>query len=105
MSEKTKAALPFSTQNPDGSVAVKLKEPITFGEELIETLTFIKPKAKHMKNLNIKDMKMSDMLALMSVLSGQFPQALDELGMHDLIFCSGVLEGFLPNMSGDGKMA
>lgn len=105
MSEKTKAVLPQSLKNADGSVTVKLKEPITFGEELIEELRFIKPKAKHIKNLNLKEMKMADMIALMGVLSGQFPQALDELGMHDLIFCSGVIESFLPDMIEGGKMA
>lgn len=104
MNEKTKAVLPLSIENADGSITVKLKEPISFGDERIEELKFIKPKAKHIKSLNLKDMKMSDVLGLMSVLSGQFPQALDELGMHDVTFCTAVIERFFLDTAAGGRM-
>lgn len=97
-----KLVLPASIENADGSVSVQLAEPIIFGEEKIEVLKLQKPKAKHLKNLNLKEMKMGDFMALIAVLAGQFPQVIDEMGMKDLIFCTEVIGNFLDGSATSG---
>lgn len=92
---ETKAELPHSLSNADGSVTVKLSEPIQFGEETIESLRIKRPKVKHIKKLKMKDLSAEDMLVLISAVSGQFPQALDEMSIRDFTFCAEVIGDFL----------
>lgn len=103
MSEKTKMVLPSSVTNPDGSVTVKLKHRIQFGEEIIEELKFVRPKAKHLKGLDLKAMTSDSMITLMSKITAQFPQALDELDLSDFVFCTEVIESFLDSSAKGGK--
>lgn len=67
-------------------ITIKLEEPIHWGkEEVIEEITLQVPKAKHVKDMNLKDINVSDILKLTSKLSQVSITALDELGMADLM--------------------
>lgn len=100
--EKPRAQI--GVTNEDGSVTVKLFMPIQYGkEELITEIRLIRPKAKHLKNIRLKDMGFGDIMNLLSKLSGHAPSVLDELDMVDFNQLGGVIEGFLDNSGTSGK--
>jgi len=101
---KTKAKLPHRKANPDGSVTLLLLEPIIYGEEeKLEQLDFIKPKAKHIKKMNLDDKSIEGILLIAGKLCGQPPSVLDELGMHDLMEIGEVIDSFLPDTAKGGN--
>jgi len=66
-------------------LVIKLIEPIEWGEgNVVKELSFIKPKAKHMRNLNIQNMKMGDMIDLIAILSNEPSSMIDQLSIPDL---------------------
>lgn len=68
------------------AITIKLVEPIKWGkEEEIEEIVLQVPKAKHVKDMNLKDPNVNDILKLTSKLSQISLSALDELGMEDLM--------------------
>lgn len=68
------------------AITIKLVEPIQWGkEEAIDEITLQVPKAKHVKDMNLKDPNVNDILKLTSKLSQVSLSALDELGMEDLM--------------------
>lgn len=67
-----------------GPITIKLSEPIEWGSEAITEITLQRPRAKHIKNISTKDVKIADMLAIASKLSGVSASALDELSMDDM---------------------
>ncbi len=100
----TKVELPCKLQNEDGSVTVKLAEPIRFGdEELISSLKIRAPKYKDIKKMKLSNLSMEDMGALISKLSGVVPSALEEMGVRDFVFCSEVVGDFLGGLETTGK--
>lgn len=88
---------------PDGSVKISLVEPIIYGSNKYEHLILKKPKAKHLKNIKMKDMDMSTILGLASTLSAEAPSVIDELGMEDLGEVMGVVTDFLEGLAKTGK--
>lgn len=101
MSE-TKSKQPRVLENEDGSKTVKLIDPIDFGEERFESLTFRKPKAKHLKKIKLNEVGLEDILGLAGKLSGQTPMVMDELSVPDLSAVVGVIEDFLESMERAG---
>ncbi len=85
----------------NGSVTLKLKEPIPFGSETISELVIRKPKAKDMRRMPAKPC-MGDILDLLGALAGQPKVVIDELGMEDMTAASEVVEGFMPGGRGTG---
>lgn len=79
MSEEVKNKAPAK-----GPMTVKLFEPIEHGSETITELVLKRPKAKHVKGLNLKDMRIADILQVASKLSGTSMSALDELSTEDM---------------------
>lgn len=68
------------------AITIKLVEPIQWGkEEAILELILQVPRAKHVKDMNLKDPNVNDILKLTSKLSQVSLSALDELGMEDLM--------------------
>lgn len=92
----SKQKLPCSIQNEDGSVTVQLKEPFKYGETQFTELKFKKPKAKHLKGLDINRMSMDDILLLGANLSGEPSPVIGELGMADTFHIVEVIGDFLP---------
>ena len=95
-----KEKLPQVIKNDDGTVSVRLEEPIAHGDDiLIEMLTLKKPKAKHIKHMKMDAsvLAIDDMLKLGGKLAMQPPSVMDELGMNDLMAVVGVVEDFLPD--------
>jgi hypothetical protein len=74
---------------------VKLKEPIRFGEQIVDELAIRKPKAKDFRAFPMNP-TMGDVLDLVGRLSGQPKQVIDELGFEDLAEVSKIVEGFIP---------
>ncbi len=62
---------------------VKLGDPIQFGSEKIEALTFRKAKAKDFRDMPLNP-KVGDMLDIASKLSGQPPSVIDMLSPADM---------------------
>ncbi len=79
----------------NGSVTVKLVEPIQFGSETISELVVRKPKAKDFRRMPGKP-GMGDMLDLLGALTGQPKAVIDELCLADMTAATGVLEVFMP---------
>lgn len=100
---EAKKKLPSRVLNADGSETLYLREPLTFGEESIDHLIIKKPKAKHLKGVDLNKMGIDTTLAVLSKLTGQFPQALEELGMADLGAATEVVKDFLADLLQDGK--
>jgi len=99
----SKSKKPFSTTNADGSITVHLKEILTLGDETLGELTLAKPKAKHLKGVNISNMRADELIQLASKLSAHPPAMIGELGMQDFVFVSGVIGDFLGGGGEDGK--
>jgi hypothetical protein len=78
-----------------GRTTVKLKEPIRFGEQVVDELALRKPKAKDFRSFP-ENPTMGDVLDLVGRLSGQPKQVIDELGVEDLAEVSKLVEGFIP---------
>lgn len=101
--KETKAKLPLVVNNADGTVTVRLKEPARFGDDVAVELVLSKPKAKHLKGLNLKEMKADELILLAAKLSGQFPQLIEDLGMDDFLCVAGVVGDFLGGGATVGK--
>lgn len=77
-------------------VVVTLKNPITFGDEIIESLTFKGPlKAKHMKGIPLK-MTYDDIFTIASRLCAHPPSVIVEVAGEDLTKVLSVVTDFLP---------
>lgn len=84
------------------SKVVTLKQPITFGQDIITSLTIRPPKAKDFRKLPM-DPKFGDILDLVSRLTAQPPAVIDELGADDLVEVAAIVEGFMPLGLGTGE--
>lgn len=93
--KETKAKLPLILHNQDGSVTVKFREPIPFGEETFSEIKLRKPKAKDLKGMKLRDLQVGDILNIASRLCGESPAVLDEMGMADAQAVLGVVSDFL----------
>lgn len=94
---------PAVLENEDGSKTIRLVEPVKHGQEMLEQITFKKPKAKHLKDLNLQNIKFDDFLKLGGAISGNPPSVMGELGMEDAFAMVEVISDFLPNSARDGK--
>lgn len=73
-----------------------LKEPVTVGSETVTELKFKKPKAKHLKALRLGNADMSDMLTIVSRLTGQPSTVVEELSWEDALEAVAFVGKFLP---------
>ena len=80
-----------------------LKEPIVFGSETINQITLQKPKAKHLKGLNLQNLKFDDFLVIISNLSDMPTSQVEEMGLEDTFDLVDVVTGFLDNGQGTGN--
>lgn len=64
-------------------VTVVLKEPITFGTELVSELRLRRPRAKDFRRLPMAP-SIGDMLDLSGALANQPKAVIDELGVEDM---------------------
>lgn len=103
MTKETKQKLPARIEQSDGSVKLKLKEPVRFGEEQIPELIIKKPKAKHLRKIKLQDMDFDELLKLAAVLTGQPDPVLDELCWDDAFELVEVVGDFLPDSAKDGN--
>lgn len=101
----SKAELPMRVSNEDGTVTVKLKEPVSRkgADENIEELRLKKPKARHIKHLNFDNITFEDLLMVGSKVSGEPMSVIDELCIEDTMEVVGVIGDFLPSMEKTGK--
>ncbi len=74
---------PSQSASVKGPITVKLFEPIQWGSEVISEITLSRPRAKHIKNLDTKNIKVADLLSIASKISGVSSAALDELSTDD----------------------
>lgn len=82
---ETEIIHPYKDKDGNTKLLIKLIHPIEYGEgEVYKEFTFKKPKAKHMRNLNITNMKMGDMIDLIATLSDEPPSLIGELEIPDL---------------------
>lgn len=85
------------------AVEVKLKEPIKWGSEIITEIKLQTPKAKHVKDMDLKNVGVNEILKLTSKLSQISLSALDELGMEDLFSVTEAVGNLLGNGQGTGS--
>ncbi len=64
-------------------VVLSLQHPVELGSEVIYELKIQRPKAKHFERFNMGDPQFTDMLELLSQLSGQAPSTIRELDWDD----------------------
>lgn len=96
--KKVNKGLPYSLEQPDGSVELHLKERIVWGESSFDRLTFIKPKAKHIKKMDLQKVNLGDIMDLGARLAKEEDVStamLDELCIEDLMKMAEVISGFL----------
>lgn len=86
-------------------IEVKLREPIQFGSETISAMTLQKPKAKHLRGMNLTDMKMDDFLNLIGKLSGLTDSQVGEMALDDLYEVIEVVTPFLGGTQETGAIA
>lgn len=99
-----KMQLPARVEQPDGSVVVKLSEPVQFGsEELIEEIKIKKPKAKHLRNIKLEELGFGELLDIAGAVSGNLPKVMDELCWNDAFMIVEVIGDFLPDSERTGK--
>lgn len=73
----------------------KLKYPIDLDGTKIERLEFVRPKGKHLKGIDLMNMKMDDMLKLSAKITGQLPRVYDEMDMTDVMAVLEIVGDFL----------
>lgn len=87
--------LPRRVANDDGTVTVHLKHPIEALGEKRSTLTFKRPKAKHLRPMTASEaMPVGELLDLASRISGELPDVIDELEGQDLVLVLEVVGDF-----------
>jgi hypothetical protein len=64
-------------------IVVTLQHPVEIGSETIYELKIQRPKAKHFERFNMGDPQFTDMLELLSQLTGQAPSTIRELDWDD----------------------
>jgi hypothetical protein len=79
----------------DDRVTVKLKEPVTFGSEVVAELHLRRPRAKDFRRFPMQP-TIGDVLDLVGVLAGQPKPVIDELGVADLSAVMGIVGDFVP---------
>lgn len=90
------------------AATLKLQYPITWGDEVIETLEFRRMKAKDMRKLPDDDGGKT--IILISRLTGHPPSVIDEMDAIDLAGAGEIVAVFLPkspetgNRSSDGSL-
>lgn len=75
-------------------VTITLKNPIKFGNEMIEKINLQEIKAKHLRGLPMEP-KMSDLLDLAIKIGDQPKSVIDELSMADTKVLMTAVGGFL----------
>lgn len=105
MSE-TKMKLPARIENKDGSVTIKLKDPIELANQVYEEIIFPKPKAKHLRGKDLAKLKSDDILDIANSLAkGVHPKLIDELSWDDAFLVMEIISDFLPNSETIGESA
>lgn len=64
--------------------SIKLEHPVKFGDETITQLDFEECRAKHLMDMSLSEMKMSDMFKIASNLSNYPLSVIGELKPKDL---------------------
>lgn len=80
------------------SVTVTLDFPFEWdGDRKVETIEIPRPKAFHMRGLNVKKLETDtdEMFKLLQKLIGEPPRFLDKIDFADITKMMGVVEGFL----------
>lgn len=86
----------------DDKRTIQLTEPIKHGkEETLTELTFMKPRAKHIRNFS-ENANVGIILDLAAKLCGVTPRTFGELCMEDTGKVMGVMEDFLSPIQGIG---
>ena len=75
-------------------VEYTLVEPIVFGSERIEKLTFQPMKAKHLRKAG-KDFGLSDLIDIAGNLAGISPAEMGEVSAEDTLAIVDIISGFL----------
>lgn len=83
---------------------LKLRQPITWGSDVISELEVKTPKAKHVRNLPAEP-KAGDLLDLAASLCGQTPRMIDELSIADMNALLEVVGSFLSDGRETGSSA
>lgn len=81
----------------DDQRVVTLDHPFVWADEQVTTITLKRPKAKHMRGLNIKrlESETDEMFKLVQKLIGEPPAFIDELDFSDIQKIMEVVEDFL----------
>jgi len=77
------------------AVIYKLKTPIEVNGATIERLEFQPPRGKHLKNINLQNISMADMMNVGAKISGQLPKVFDEMYANDVMACNEIVADFL----------
>ena len=82
----------------------KLKHPIKFGSETIDTLEINRRlKAKDLKEMPTSNQRMGDMMKIVSKLFAQPMKVIEELDAEDLLEITEVVNDFLPSSLATGE--
>lgn len=87
-------SLNMETKTPQNRI-YKLKVPVEFEGQRIETLSFVRPKGRHLKNLDLQKMKVGDLMNLGAQITGQRPKFFDELDASDIFAINEIISDFL----------
>jgi len=73
---------------------IKLKHPVTVGDTVVEIITLVRPKIKHLKMMDAVDGEIEKAEALLIALSGESPAVIANIDAEDFAVLSEELGGF-----------
>jgi hypothetical protein len=74
---------------------LELKEPIEFGDTLIEELRFRKPRLKDMLDMPAGEVKLGDLIRIAARLTAHPPSVFDSMSTQDGIELAKTVDGLL----------
>jgi hypothetical protein len=80
---------------------IKLTKPISWGSDTITSLSLREMKAKDLRKLSAQP-SMSELLDMVSQLSGKPGALIDDLNVEDAMRCVEVVSSFFPNSQKTG---
>lgn len=84
-------------------IVIRLRKPIAFGSRTVAELTVRPVKAKYMRSVKQSDNSMESTLSMVSKLTGEVKEVIDELEGPDFRDVLEAVNGFLLAIQGTGK--
>lgn len=93
---------PYRTRGEGGAVILHLLYPFEFAGQRFESITFKRPKARHLRGMTSKQ-SIDETLDFAARLSGQLPAVIDELEGEDCMLMLEVVGDFFSSGPKTGR--